>query len=148
MLSHEWFARFFRNRLSSRDPQPKKKHFQSIRQEFAASLGVMRLEARRVLNAAALPTGFVTFLMSDIEDSTVLLRKLGDRYGALLHDVRGMLRTADKNLLYFSYFLYFNLLDGRYILDWCAASNHPQGMVFRTGRESEDDLTELNSIAA
>lgn len=44
--------------------------------------------------AAALPTGFVTFLMSDIEDSTVLLRKLGDRYGALLHDVRGILRTA------------------------------------------------------
>jgi class 3 adenylate cyclase len=37
---------------------------------------------------------FVTFLMSDIEDSTVLLRKLGERYGALLHDVRGILRTA------------------------------------------------------
>jgi len=52
-----------------------------------------RIEATATL-AAALPTGFVTFLMSDIEDSTVLLRKLGDRYGALLNDVRAILRTA------------------------------------------------------
>src|SRR5207253_1139586 len=45
-------------------------------------------------DAAALPTGFVTLLMTDIEDSTVLLRRLGDRYGALLNDVRGILRAA------------------------------------------------------
>jgi len=45
-------------------------------------------------DAAALPTGFVTLLMTDIEASTVLLRRLGDRYGALLNDVRGILRTA------------------------------------------------------
>jgi len=44
--------------------------------------------------AAALPTGFVTLLMTDIEASTALLRRLGDRYGALLNDVRGILRTA------------------------------------------------------
>src|SRR5207247_690681 len=44
--------------------------------------------------AAALPTGFVTLLMTDIEASTALLRRLGDRYGALLTDVRGILRTA------------------------------------------------------
>jgi len=44
--------------------------------------------------AAALPTGFVTLLMSDIENSTGLLRKLGDRYAALLNDLRGMLRAA------------------------------------------------------
>jgi class 3 adenylate cyclase len=44
--------------------------------------------------AAALPTGFVTLLMSDIEGSTALLRRLGDRYGALLNDVRGVLRAA------------------------------------------------------
>jgi class 3 adenylate cyclase len=46
------------------------------------------------MEAAALPTGFVTLLMSDIEGSTGLLRKLGDRYGALLNDVRGILRAA------------------------------------------------------
>ena len=32
--------------------------------------------------------------MTDIEDSTVLLRRLGDRYAALLNDLRGVIRTA------------------------------------------------------
>jgi len=45
-------------------------------------------------DAAALPTGFVTLLMTDIEASTLLLRQLGDRYGDLLNDVRGILRAA------------------------------------------------------
>jgi class 3 adenylate cyclase len=45
-------------------------------------------------DAAALPTGFVTLLMSDIQRSTALLRQLGDRYGKLLNDVRGILRSA------------------------------------------------------
>lgn len=45
-------------------------------------------------DAAALPTGFVTLLMTDIEASTALLRRLGDRYGAVLNDARGILRTA------------------------------------------------------
>ncbi len=45
-------------------------------------------------DAAALPTGFVTLLMTDIERSTALLRRLGDRYGTLLNDVRRILRAA------------------------------------------------------
>ena len=45
-------------------------------------------------DAGALPTGFVTLLMTDIEGSTGLLRRLGDRYGDLLNEVRGILRTA------------------------------------------------------
>jgi len=45
-------------------------------------------------DAASLPTGFVTFLMSDIEQSTVLLRQLGDRYRDLLNEVRALLRRA------------------------------------------------------
>ncbi|HEY7206293.1 MAG TPA: adenylate/guanylate cyclase domain-containing protein [Methylomirabilota bacterium] len=45
-------------------------------------------------DAAALPTGFVTLLMTDIEGSTALLRRLGDRYGDLLNDVRSILRAA------------------------------------------------------
>jgi class 3 adenylate cyclase len=45
-------------------------------------------------DAAALPTGFVTLLMTDIEASTALVRRLGDRYGAVLNDVRGILRAA------------------------------------------------------
>jgi class 3 adenylate cyclase len=45
-------------------------------------------------DAAALPTGFVTLLMTDIEASTALLHRLGDRYGELLSDVRSVLRAA------------------------------------------------------
>jgi class 3 adenylate cyclase len=44
--------------------------------------------------ASALPTGFVTLLMTDIEGSTGLLRTLGDRYGPLLNAVRALLREA------------------------------------------------------
>ncbi|HEY7473023.1 MAG TPA: adenylate/guanylate cyclase domain-containing protein [Gemmatimonadota bacterium] len=45
-------------------------------------------------SAAALPAGFVTLLMSDIEGSTGLLRRLGDGYRDLLNAVRDIQRTA------------------------------------------------------
>jgi class 3 adenylate cyclase len=48
----------------------------------------------RSSDVATLPTGFVTFLLTDIEDSTALLRQLGDRYADLLNDVRGIVRQA------------------------------------------------------
>jgi class 3 adenylate cyclase len=48
----------------------------------------------RSTDAATLPTGFVTFLLTDIEASTALLRKLGDRYADLLNDVRAIIRDA------------------------------------------------------
>jgi class 3 adenylate cyclase len=41
-----------------------------------------------------LPTGLVTFLLTDIEGSTELLRALDDRYAPLLADVRRLLRAA------------------------------------------------------
>lgn len=44
--------------------------------------------------AAGLPTGFVTLLMTDIEGSTALLRRMGDSYRDLLNDVRVVLRTV------------------------------------------------------
>jgi class 3 adenylate cyclase len=47
-----------------------------------------------VTDAATLPTGFVTLLMTDIERSTEILHRLGDRYGRLLNSVRRTLRTA------------------------------------------------------
>jgi class 3 adenylate cyclase len=43
---------------------------------------------------AGLPTGFVTLMMTDIESSTALVRRLGDRYSDLLNDVRNRLREA------------------------------------------------------
>ena len=56
-----------------------------------------RLDGRvrgRAADAATLPTGFVTFLFSDIEDSTGLVRHLGDRYERFLGEVRRLLRSS------------------------------------------------------
>ena len=48
----------------------------------------------RPIESASLPTGFVTFLLTDIEGSTALLRQLGDPYANLLNEVRGIIRRA------------------------------------------------------
>lgn len=49
---------------------------------------------RKQATVAPLPKGFVTLLMTDIENSTALLHRLGDRYRYLLNNVRVILRTA------------------------------------------------------
>src|SRR6202034_2469051 len=41
-----------------------------------------------------LPAGTVTMLFSDIEGSTALLSRLGDRYGEALSDHRAVMRAA------------------------------------------------------
>ena len=41
-----------------------------------------------------LPSGTVTFLFTDIEGSTSLVQRLGDRYGRMLDDHRHLLRIA------------------------------------------------------
>ncbi len=56
--------------------------------------GELRRAKARSSRVAGLPTGLVTFLLTDIENSTALLEKLGDRYSGLLNDVRGMVRRA------------------------------------------------------
>src|SRR5260370_7206455 len=48
----------------------------------------------RVSEVRTLPKGVVTFLLADIEDSTGLVRHLGDRYSGLLADVRSLLGRA------------------------------------------------------
>src|SRR5678815_4952819 len=53
-----------------------------------------QLQSERQGVPAGLPRGFVTFLMTDIEGSTGLLRELGNRYGAVLKSVRAVLRRA------------------------------------------------------
>lgn len=45
-----------------------------------------------LLNSTELPSGTVTFLFTDIEGSTALLKQLGDRYADLLADQRRILR--------------------------------------------------------
>jgi len=42
----------------------------------------------------SLPAGFVTMLLTDIEGSTALVHRLGDRYGDLLDGVRALLRDT------------------------------------------------------
>lgn len=42
----------------------------------------------------SLPRGTVTFLLTDIEESTRLLERLGDEYAGLLRDVRAVIRTS------------------------------------------------------
>jgi class 3 adenylate cyclase len=44
-----------------------------------------------------LPTGQITFLLTDIEGSTELLRRLGDRYADLLADVRTVVRATVRS---------------------------------------------------
>lgn len=57
--------------------------------------GQLRSErSARSPDFSTFPTGPVTFLLTDIEGSTVLLRQLGDGYAPLLKDVRGIIRTA------------------------------------------------------
>jgi class 3 adenylate cyclase len=48
----------------------------------------------RASEVRTLPTGIVTFLFTDIEDSTGLVRRLGDGYDRFLSDVRRLLRAT------------------------------------------------------
>ena len=48
----------------------------------------------RARDIATLPRGTVTFLLTDIEGSTALLRHLGDGYAAVLRDVRALIRKS------------------------------------------------------
>jgi class 3 adenylate cyclase len=61
---------------------------------IASQLETERRHAATGLDPAALPRGFVTLLMSDIEGSTALLHRLENRYRYLLRDVRKILRSA------------------------------------------------------
>jgi class 3 adenylate cyclase len=62
---------------------------------LAVDNALLRQEvAARVADIRTLPTGTVTFLMTDIEGSTALLHRLGDRYPQVLEDVRSIAREA------------------------------------------------------
>ena len=52
---------------------------------------------RAGIDPSTLPTGRVTFLMTDIEGSTGLVTRLGKRYAGLLRDVRTVIRSAVKH---------------------------------------------------
>ncbi len=52
---------------------------------------------RQLQRRRRLPSGDVTFLLTDLEGSTELLTRLGDRYGPLLTDVRRLVRSAVRS---------------------------------------------------
>src|SRR5215471_5506849 len=52
------------------------------------------LGRRSTPEPVALPSGFVTMLLTDIEGSTALVQRLGESYGELLDGVRGLLRET------------------------------------------------------
>jgi class 3 adenylate cyclase len=65
---------------------------------ITGQLASERQLGRRGGGATALPSGFVTMLLTDIESSTTLLHRLGDRYGKLLKDLRALLtKTARQS---------------------------------------------------
>jgi class 3 adenylate cyclase len=53
-----------------------------------------RRRCEEALNMATLPSGTVTFVFSDIEGSTGLLKRLGERYGELISDHRRIVRET------------------------------------------------------
>lgn len=67
---------------------------------FDGQLRKERLQGKieaRATDIARLPRGTVTFLLTDIEGSTRLLRELGGRYAAVLRDVRAVIRTGVRS---------------------------------------------------
>jgi predicted ATPase/class 3 adenylate cyclase len=64
------------------------------RKSALPNVAVGRSVIRKEANMADLPTGTVTFLFTDIEGSTRLLRELADRYADALADYRQLLREA------------------------------------------------------
>jgi class 3 adenylate cyclase len=57
-------------------------------------VGFINQQLRSTRGTPALPTGEVTFLLTDIEGSTALLQHLGEDYAALLRDVRAATRRC------------------------------------------------------
>jgi class 3 adenylate cyclase len=51
----------------------------------------------RARDLASLPRGTVTFLLTDIEGSTGLLRQLGEGYASVLRDVRALIRKSVRD---------------------------------------------------
>jgi class 3 adenylate cyclase len=60
-------------------------------------IGFIAGQIRAQGTARNLPVGLVTFLLTDIENSTGLLQLLGDRYPGVLADARRLLRAAVRD---------------------------------------------------
>lgn len=61
---------------------------------MAGQLRRERAKAGRGVDVRTLPSGVVTFMLTDIQDSTPLLHRLGDGYASVLTTVRRIIRRA------------------------------------------------------
>jgi class 3 adenylate cyclase len=66
----------------------------AARRHGIVPVGFMTGQLRGQAAARRLPTGLVTLLFADIEDSTGHLLRLGDRYPGVLEEIRRLLRAA------------------------------------------------------
>ncbi len=86
-------AALVHDRAVLRDPDLAKTITAAVRLAIENERMHGEIEAR-ASEVHMLPTGVVTFLLADIENSTGLVRHLGDRYAVFLADVRRLLRAA------------------------------------------------------
>ena len=91
-------ARFSRTPFESVEAREgaRKRLLQAAKKHGIVPIGFIDGQLRKAKDGdtADLPRGDVTFLRTDIEGSTDLVRLLDGRYGPLLDDVRGIIRRA------------------------------------------------------
>jgi class 3 adenylate cyclase len=86
-------SRFSQVRFETDDDRDRARHrlLQAAKKHGIMPVGFVTSQLRAPKAAPKLPTGAVTFLLTDIEGSTALLRSLGSGYAALLRDVRRLI---------------------------------------------------------
>ena len=89
-------ARFGRMRFDSDQARDlaRQRLLSAARRFSIMPLGFVNSELRAGGSSPRLPTGSVTFLLTDIEGSTALLRALGSDYVTLLRDLRSVIGAA------------------------------------------------------
>ncbi|MEP7082009.1 MAG: adenylate/guanylate cyclase domain-containing protein [Chloroflexota bacterium] len=91
-------ARFSRTPFETPEAREQARHrlLRAAKKYGIVPIGFIDGQLRRARDGdvSDLPKGEVTFLRTDIESSTGLLRRLDGRYGPLLDDVRGIIRRA------------------------------------------------------
>jgi class 3 adenylate cyclase len=87
------FARFSQVRFESDNDRDRARHrlLEAAKKHGIMPVGFVTSQLRAQRLGPRLPTGSVTFLLTDIEASTALLRRLGAGYAGLLHEVRRLI---------------------------------------------------------
>ncbi len=83
-------ARFDRVAFESDDAKDRARQrlLRAAQRHGVMPIGFITSQARPRRTGRPLPSGAVSFLMTDVEGSTLLLRRLGDAYAALLRQMR------------------------------------------------------------